>query len=106
MVEDESFKDFVSDQLSDIPNIRARRMFSGFGLYAGDTFFAIISDDVLYFKTDPETRQRYIAVGSDCFHPSEKQVLKNYYEVLADILEDRETLVEWARESIRIAAGP
>jgi len=35
-VADDSFKDFVLDQLGGLPGLRARRMFGGTGLYAGD----------------------------------------------------------------------
>lgn len=104
-MQDESFKDFVVDQLSELPGLRAGRMFSGFGIYAGDVFFGIVSDNVLYFKTNKETRKRYVEAGSDCFRPSEKQVLKNYYEVPADILEDRGALLEWAHEAVTVASG-
>ena len=102
-MKDESFKDFVADQLEGLPDLRARRMFGGFGLYSGNVFFGIISDDVLYFKTDEETQRRYSEAGSDCFRPSEKQVLKNYYEVPADILENKEVLLKWAREAVQVS---
>lgn len=100
---DESFKDFVLDQLEALPDIEARGMFGGFGLYADKTFFGIISDGVLYLKTNADTKARYLDHGMKPFAPSEKQVLKNYFEVPAHILEDRESLVEWAIESIRIS---
>ena len=101
-MKDESFKDFVLDQLADIPGVRARRMFSGYGLYSDDVFFAIISDDILYFKTNEKTRARYITAGMKPFAPSAKQILKNYYEVPTEALENREVLCELADEAIRI----
>ncbi|MCR4274593.1 MAG: TfoX/Sxy family protein [Candidatus Campbellbacteria bacterium] len=97
---DESFKDFVLDQLMAIPDVTARKMFGGFGLYAEGIFFAIISDNVLYVKTDNESKQKFIDVGMDCFRPSKEQVLKNYYEVPTDVLEDREVLTEWVLKAI------
>jgi len=97
---DDSFKDFVLDQLSGVGDVTVRKMFGGFGIYSGGTFFAIISDGVLYFKTNEKTRKRYLDAGTDCFHASEKQILKNYYEVPADILEDPRGLCAWAEESV------
>src|SRR5438552_14534467 len=48
-----SFRTFVIDQLSRvIPRVRARSMFGGVGIYAGDRFFALIADDTLYLKVD------------------------------------------------------
>jgi DNA transformation protein len=43
MARDESFKEYVLDQLSDLPGVTARGMFGGFGLYAGTIFFGIVS---------------------------------------------------------------
>lgn len=100
---DDSFKDFVVDQLEGVGDITVRKMFGGFGIYSEGTFFAIISDGVLYFKTNEKTRQRYSDAGMDCFCPSEEQVLKNYFEVPPDILENREEICEWATEAIHSA---
>lgn len=79
-------------------------MFGGFGLYLDKTFFGIISGGVLYFKTNEKTMGRYEAAGMRPFAPSEKQVLKNYLEVPADALEDRDALCAWAEEAIETAS--
>jgi TfoX/Sxy family transcriptional regulator of competence genes len=47
----DSFRDFVIDQLGNVPDLRARAMFGGIGLYASDTFFGILAADVLYFRS-------------------------------------------------------
>ena len=47
-----SFRDFVLDQLSEVPALSARAMFGGLGLYSGDVFFGLVAADVLYFKVD------------------------------------------------------
>ena len=98
-----SFKDFVEDQLSGVGDVSFRAMFGGHGLYRGATFFGILFKDRLYFKTDDTTRPDYAGRGMKCFQPSKKQKLKNYMEVPADILEDRDLLLEWAMKSCSIA---
>ena len=100
---DESFVEFVADQLSAIPELFPRRMFGGFGFYSGEAFFAIIASGRLYLKTDEASRQEYVARGMTPFQPSETQTLKNYYEVPVDVLEDRTLLTAWARAAIRVA---
>jgi DNA transformation protein and related proteins len=102
-MQNESFTDFVLDQLEELPNITARRMFGGFGLYCEKYFFGIISKSELYFKTDATTRTSYTQRGMKPFTPNPQQILKNYLEVPVDILEDRQSLVEWAREAVRVA---
>lgn len=102
MSRDEAFKDFVVEQLAGLHDLRVRGMFGGFGLYQGEKFFGIISDDRLYFKTNDTTRADYEQRGSKPFQPSAKQTLKNYYEVPAEILDDSEQLTQWAGKAASI----
>lgn len=99
-IEDSTLAGFILDQLRGIPNLEIRRMFGGHGLYSGDTFFAILHKERLYFKTGEETRPRYEACGMTPFRPSARQTLRTYYEVPVDILEDDARLTEWAQEAI------
>jgi hypothetical protein len=41
----EGFRAFVLDQLSAVRDFRAKSMFGGIGLYAGDTFFGMVASD-------------------------------------------------------------
>lgn len=102
----ESFRDFVLDQLSAVKDVRARAMFGGIGLYAGDIFFGLIASDVLYLKTDDSNRARYQAAGSAPFKPyPDRAMTMPYYDVPIRVLESAPELAEWARQSIRIAAA-
>ena len=105
MSRDNSFKDFVLDQLGDLPALACRAMFGGYGLYAGAVFFGIIFRGKLYFKTSDETRARYLRCRMKPFRPSATQTLKTYYEIPAEVLEDAEALAAWARESIQAAGN-
>lgn len=94
----DSFCDFVLEQLRDVPDVHCRRMFSGYGLYRGEIFFGIVSEGRVYFKTNAATRKKYEGRGMQPFAPSAKQILKNYYEVPPDILEDPHELARWVQE--------
>jgi DNA transformation protein len=98
---DDTFKDFVLDQLDGIEGLRGRAMFGGFGLYSGEAFFAIVFKGRLYFKTGPGTRDRYIERGMKPFRPTAKQSLTSYYEVPLEIIEDAAHLTAWARAAAR-----
>ena len=86
------------EQLRDVPDVHSRRMFSGYGLYRGEKFFGIDSEGRVYFKTNEKTRKQYEDRGMQPFAPSPTQILKNYFEVPPDILEDREALARWVSE--------
>ena len=98
---DESFRVFILDQLGGLSGLTSRSMFGGHGLYQGQTFFGIIFKGRLYFKTDKQTQARYSERGMKPFRPKPKQILKNYYEVPAEVLEDSDQLSNWAQEAMR-----
>ena len=97
---DDTFRDFVLDQLQLLGQVDCRRMFGSYGLYHDAVFFGILAQGRLYFKTNTVTRMAYIQHGMQPFRPRAGQTLKNYYEVPVDILEDHEQLTVWARQAV------
>jgi DNA transformation protein len=97
----DSFVEFVTDQLHRLGDVRSRAMFGGHGLYQGNRFFGIVHNGRLYFRTSPQTVDRYVQHGMKPFRPSARQSLKSYYEVPVDVIEDDGKLVSWAREAIQ-----
>ena len=104
---DDSFKEFVLDQLSALPDVRARAMFGAHGLYSGDHFFGILDEGRLFFKTDAKSQTDYTArgMGPFTYESKGKVMTMSYHEVPPDVLEQPQELVEWARKAIGIAAS-
>lgn len=104
---DESFKEFVLDQLAALPEVRAKAMFGGHGLYQADRFFGILMDGRLYFKTDEQTRTAYVErhMGPFIYEKARRTLTLHYFEVPPDILENRDDLVVWARRAIQASAA-
>lgn len=101
----DGFRAFVLEQLAGVESVRARAMFGGIGLYAGDVFFGLLSADTLYLKVDDSNRGRYEAEGMSAFRPyADKPMSMSYYQVPARVLEDGDELTAWARASVRVAA--
>lgn len=90
------FRGWILEQLSAAGPVSSRSMFGGAGLYLDGTFFALIDDDVLYFKVDDETRPDFETAGMGPFRPYGDDRAMQYYEVPADVLEDRAALAAWA----------
>jgi DNA transformation protein len=103
---DDSFKDYVLDQLSALPEVRARAMFGAHGLYCEGKFFAILDEGRLFFKTDTQTEADYTARGMEPFSYEQDGIVITfqYHEVPPDILEQPLELVLWARKAIQAAA--
>jgi DNA transformation protein len=105
MASSDGFRDYVLDQLASLPGVRARAMFGGIGIFAGDLFFALIANDILYLKVDDTNRAQFVGAGSAAFHPypdKSSSMVMPYYTVPVHVLEDASTLVRWARQSIAI----
>jgi len=101
----DSFKDFVLDQLSGLPDVRAKAMFGAVGIYSGDKFFAILEAGRLFFKTDAESRQAYLARGMGPFtYEARGRVMSlAYHEVPPEVLEKAPELTAWAQRAIQLA---
>lgn len=100
---DDSFVEYVCDQLADIDAILYKPMFGGYGLYSGSVFFGIVYDGRLYFKTDETTRARYLEWESAPFQPNAKQTLKSYFEVPGESIDSAGELSELANEAVDVA---
>jgi DNA transformation protein len=104
---DDSFKEYVLDQLSAVPEVRAKAMFGGHGLYSGEKFFGILDQGRLFFKTDAQTQADYTARGMSPFSYTMKgkTMTMAYHEVPPDVLEQPHELTLWARRAIQIATA-
>lgn len=100
-----SFRTLVLDQLGRVlPAVRAKGMFGGVGLYAGEIFFALIHDDVLYLKADGSTRLAFEARGMAPFRPyGPGGPQMAYYQLPEDVLEDADALRRWVEDALAVA---
>jgi len=96
---------YVLEQLTGLGSLRSNRMFGGIGLYCREIFFGLIDDDTLYFKTDESNIASYRERGMPRFmpFPDRPEAVLGYHQVPADVIEDAEQLVDWARKSVEVA---
>jgi DNA transformation protein len=99
------YLDYVLEQLAALGALRSNRMFGGVGLYADGLFFGLIDDDTLFFKTDETNIADYRERNMPRFmpFPERPEAALGYHQVPADVIEDAETLVAWARKSVAVA---
>lgn len=97
---DNSFRDFVLEQLDGLGDVVAKRMFGGLGFYCDGTFFAVADGTRLYFKVDDESKAQYEAAGMGSFKPTETIELASYYEVPLEVVEDATELKRWAGRAV------
>lgn len=101
----DSMRAYVEDALEALPALELRPMFGGAGIYSGDTMFAILHRGRVYLKTDPAGAHAFVQRGAGPFRPRPGSTLKSYYEVPADVIDDPERLLDWARTALAVARG-
>jgi DNA transformation protein len=105
MAKHSEFVEFVLELLTPIGAVRARAMFGGFGIYRGDTFFAIIVDDKLYFKADHVTCGEFTTRGLSPFTyvARGKTLTMQYYEAPPEVFEESAVMQHWAQQAVSAA---
>ncbi len=105
MAVSKQYLDYLLGQLKGLGGLSSRRMFGGLGLYSNGIFFGLLYRERLYFKTDDTTRPEYEARGSEGFRPRENvaYMKMTYYTVPAEVLEDEDEVVQWARKAVTAA---
>ncbi|MCW2288629.1 TfoX/Sxy family protein [Leucobacter luti] len=80
--------EFLTDQLSALPNIRTRSMFGEYGMYCDEKVVAFICDDTLFVKPTDAGRE-YLGTPDEApAYPGSKL----YFRIDGDRWEDREWL--------------
>lgn len=99
-----SYKEYLIDQLGELGAVTIKNMFGGAGIYFEGFIFGLIADDTLYFKVDDSNRSDYERAGMEPFKPfSYRPMLMPYYEVPVDILEDRKQIADWASKALLVS---
>lgn len=101
------YREYVLEQLrrATPASITHRSMFGGVGVYADGVFFAVMDDDVTYFKVDDATRPDYEARGMGPFLPfgDPDRPMASYHRLPAELLEEPETLAGWVDAAVAAA---
>lgn len=97
------YRDWIVEQLRGAGPATHRAMFGGIGLYMDGIFFGLLAADALYLKVDATNRPDFEAAGMGPFRPYGDDRTMQYYEVPADVLEDRAVLTVWVEKAVDVA---
>jgi DNA transformation protein len=91
--------------LSPLGPVRARRMFGGWGLHAGEVMIGLIAFDRLYLKVGADTREHFAQAGCEPFvyTGQAKPVTMSYWTVPAEAMESAPDMLPWARLALQAA---
>ena len=99
-------RDFLVDLFADFGPVTIRKMFSGFGISADGTNFALALRAGLYFRADEQSVPQFEAEGSKPFSYQTRAktvTVNSYWQLPARLFDDSEELAGWAREALAAA---
>ena len=99
-------RDFLIDLFADFGAVTIRKMFSGFGISADGTNFALALRAGLYFRADDQTIPQFEAEGSKPFQYQTRTktvTVNSYWQLPARLFDDSEELADWARAALAAA---
>ena len=99
-------RDFLIDLFYGFGPVTIRRMFSGFGISADGTNFALALRGGLYLRADEQTIPRFEAEGSKPFQYQTRAktvTVASYWTLPERLYDDPDELTDWARASLAAA---
>ena len=99
-------RDFLIDLFAGFGPVTIRRMFSGFGISADGTNFALALRGGLYLRADQDTIPRFEAEGSKPFSYQTRAktvTVASYWTLPERLYDDPEEMTDWARAALAAA---
>jgi DNA transformation protein len=99
-------RDFLIELFADFGPVSVRRMFSGFGISADGTNFALALRGGLYLRADGQTIPRFESEGSKPFQYQTRAktvTVASYWQLPERLYDDPEELTGWARAALAAA---
>ena len=101
------FSNYILEQLSPLGDLTLGRFFGGQSIKYNGKQFCMVMKNRLYFRVGPASVDKFKEKHSEPFSYSTKKgqvMVKSYYEVPEEILDDADLLLSWARLAIEMAS--
>ena len=98
---DDEIISLLKSSLRDL-EIQSRKMFGGIGIFSEKIMFALIYDDILYFRSTREIASSYSNDSTQFQHPSRTSKMP-YWSVPQEIINDKSKLSDWGKNSFEHA---
>jgi TfoX/Sxy family transcriptional regulator of competence genes len=96
MASSKNFVDFVVEQIQNVGEVTAKKMFGEYAIYADDKLFGLICDDKLFIKP---TKSGRAFIGNVVEAPPYEGAKPSF--LIEEKIEDREWLSELVRISLK-----
>lgn len=99
------FAQFCLEMMALLAPVSAKRMFGGYGIYKNGVMFALIVKDVLYLKTNTNTKSLFIEKQLEPFSYQKQGKTQTiaYYQCPEEAFDDEEMMLVWAKTAYLVA---
>ena len=101
----DEFINYLLELMQPLGPVSAKAMFGGHGIYLDDLMFALVANDVLYFKTGEDSLAKFEERGLAPFsyQRNGKTFNMSYCEAPAEVLDDTDAMTLWANRAVAAA---
>lgn len=105
MAAESDFVDYLLELLAEFPDVSAKRMFGGYGLFRDGLMFGLVADSTLYLKVDDQNRADFEAQELEAFtyKGKGKPVSMSYHRAPAEALDNADDMLTWAESAYAAA---
>jgi DNA transformation protein len=104
MQRDETFTEFILEQLDGLGDFESKRMFGGTAVLRNGAAFGKIRHDKFWLKVDDSNREDFERKGMKQYTYGKDHSRKlSFYETPVGVIENRDKLTELAKKSIEVA---
>lgn len=100
------FAEFLAEQLSPMGRVNPRRMFGKTGLFCDGLMFALVDDNLLYFRVDDLNREAFKEAASEPplnYVKGGQLIDLAFWRAPERLIDDRDELLRWARIALEAA---
>ncbi|MCB9057692.1 MAG: TfoX/Sxy family protein [Calditrichae bacterium] len=99
MTSKQEFLEYILELIQPLGNVSSKAMFGGYGLFKDSLMFALLIDDILYFKSDAFNRFEFERLHLDAFTyiKKGKPITTSYHKAPEEALDNPEEMLRWAK---------
>lgn len=94
-----AFVDSLLDLLQPLGEVKARRMFGGYGIYKDGVMFGLVAEDRFYLRSDDHCKEAFIERGCEPFvfgYRNGKAIVSKYFEPPESAFINEQKMKPWA----------
>lgn len=107
MVASAGFAEFLREQLAPLGHITMRRMFGKTGVFCDRLMFAMVTDNMLYFRVDDRNREDFKEAASAPplnYRKAGATIDLSFWRAPERLFDEPDELVAWARIALAAAS--